>query len=217
MATYKELIGSTVYDMNGDKIGTLDSFYIDEDTEKPRWLTVKTGLFGTKLSFVPLALARESEGGLQVAVSKDQVNDAPRIEEDGELSDDEGDMLRDYYKGVVGDNDQASDEERADETPADTDNVTAADTDDDGHDDEDTDDVDEHETIAAPVGNAGSDNIQPKAGGQVRLKKYVVTENVTFTVPVQREEVRVVHEGEDDDDDGGVDVTPERDNEGVPR
>jgi stress response protein YsnF len=44
--------------------------------------------------------------------------------------------------------------------------------------------------------------------GRARLKKYVVTEHVQKTVPVQREEVRVEFEPTRDDSDPGPQQAP---------
>ena len=51
--------GRTLKDRNGDKIGKIDALYVDQETDKPEWALVNTGLFGTKSSFVPLAGASE--------------------------------------------------------------------------------------------------------------------------------------------------------------
>lgn len=49
------LIGRDVYGTDGGKIGTAVQVYADDETGNPEWVTVQTGLFGTKVSFVPLA------------------------------------------------------------------------------------------------------------------------------------------------------------------
>ena len=53
--------GRTLKDRNGDKIGTIDALYVDQETDKPEWALVNTGLFGSKASFVPLAGATPRE------------------------------------------------------------------------------------------------------------------------------------------------------------
>src|SRR5215217_8053631 len=53
--------GRDLIDRDGDKIGSIGDVYLDDQTGQPEWLTVKTGLFGNKESFVPTAEAR-SEG-----------------------------------------------------------------------------------------------------------------------------------------------------------
>ena len=46
-------IGSTAYGSNGDKIGTVEHFFVDDRTGAPSWVAVSTGLFGTRHSIVP--------------------------------------------------------------------------------------------------------------------------------------------------------------------
>jgi sporulation protein YlmC with PRC-barrel domain len=65
--------GRTVVGRDGEKIGTLDEVYLDQQTGKPEWALVNTGLFGTQSNFVPLAGARPAGGDVRVAFSKEQV------------------------------------------------------------------------------------------------------------------------------------------------
>ena len=94
----QDLIGSDVYDREGDKIGRVGNVYVDDATHQPEWVTVRTGLFGTKESFVPLEGASTSEDSISVGVSRDKVKDSPRVDtEHGHLSDQEGQNLYSYY------------------------------------------------------------------------------------------------------------------------
>jgi hypothetical protein len=56
------LTGSTAIDANGDKIGNVGQVYLNDETGEPGWVTVSTGLFGTRESFAPLYNARLSQG-----------------------------------------------------------------------------------------------------------------------------------------------------------
>jgi PRC-barrel domain len=47
--------GATLVGSDGDKIGSIDSIHLDDQTGEPEWALVNTGFFGTKSSFVPLA------------------------------------------------------------------------------------------------------------------------------------------------------------------
>ena len=40
--------GRTMVDPAGDKLGTIDAIYLDDETGQPEWATVTSGLFGTK-------------------------------------------------------------------------------------------------------------------------------------------------------------------------
>jgi PRC-barrel domain len=90
--------GMTMVDAGGDRIGTIDDIYLDRQTGAPEWASVKTGLFGLKSSFVPIAAAEaEDENRVSVPFQKDQVKNAPKVDADGELSADEERRLYEYY------------------------------------------------------------------------------------------------------------------------
>jgi sporulation protein YlmC with PRC-barrel domain len=96
-ASVPSLMGSTVRDSAGEKIGKVGQVYLDDTTGQPEWVTVRTGLFGTKESFVPLAAARVEGDELVVDIPKAKVHDAPRIDEDGHLSEEQETELYTYY------------------------------------------------------------------------------------------------------------------------
>jgi uncharacterized protein (TIGR02271 family) len=91
------LMGSTVRDSAGDRVGKVGQVYLDDTTGLPEWVTVRTGLFGTRESFVPLAAARVEGDELVIDVTKDRVKDAPQIDEDGHLSEEQEAELYRYY------------------------------------------------------------------------------------------------------------------------
>ena len=72
--------GRTMVDPAGDKLGTIDAIYLDDDTGQPEWATVTTGLFGTKATFVPLAQAQAMGDSVQVPYDKQRVKDAPNMQ-----------------------------------------------------------------------------------------------------------------------------------------
>jgi uncharacterized protein YrrD len=53
--TYDAWIGHQVVDRDGNKIGKVSQIYVDDQTGRPEWLAVNTGLFSSKSSFVPLS------------------------------------------------------------------------------------------------------------------------------------------------------------------
>jgi uncharacterized protein (TIGR02271 family) len=175
--------GRTVVDQDGNKIGSIDEIYMDAQTEQPEWLAVKTGLLGTKVSFVPIRDAAESGGDVRVPYDKNQVKNAPSAEADQELSQDEERALYDHYgldyseqssesglpKGGRGRGRDRGQVGRDVSGPT-------------------TDDAMTRSEEELKVGTARRER------GRARLRKYVVTEEVTRTVPVQREEVRVERE-----------------------
>jgi len=172
--------GRTIVDGDGEKIGKIDELYLDRHSDKPEWARVHTGLLGTKRSFVPLAGARPQGEDVQVPVSKDQVKDAPNVEPDGELSEHDEVALFEHY-GVP------YTEQGTVTATGDAGAAAAGDT---GHDvsGPTTDDAMTRSEEELHVGTASRER------GRARLRKYVVTEEVHQTVPVQREEVRVERE-----------------------
>src|SRR3954453_21438514 len=89
--------GRTAVDADGEKIGTVEQVYLDADTDRPEWLAVKTGLFGSKISFVPVAEASDAGGDVRVPHSKAQLKDAPNAEADGQPSQQEEAQLYRHY------------------------------------------------------------------------------------------------------------------------
>ena len=82
---------------NGDKIGSVGTFYLDDQTNEPAWVTVNTGLFGTSETFVPLSEATVEGIDVLVPYSKDEVKNAPQIASDGSISAEEEVTLYRYY------------------------------------------------------------------------------------------------------------------------
>jgi hypothetical protein len=76
--------GKMLIDRDGEKIGKLQGVYVDVETDEPQFATVKEGLIGRHLTFVPLGGIKVGPDDLQVAVSRQQVKDAPNIEQHGE-------------------------------------------------------------------------------------------------------------------------------------
>src|SRR3954470_2518108 len=92
------LIGGTLYGSDGEKIGTVGQIYLDDQSGQPEWLTVHTGLFSTKETFVPLAQASTSGNDVTVPYTKDKIKDAPNVDpDDGHLSESEEAELFRYY------------------------------------------------------------------------------------------------------------------------
>jgi uncharacterized protein (TIGR02271 family) len=93
------VIDQTVYDTNGDKIGDVKHVYLDDATGRPEWLCVKTGMFGTKETFVPTQAADVVSDHIEVSYDKDRVKHAPNVDVDagGHLSAEEERELYRYY------------------------------------------------------------------------------------------------------------------------
>lgn len=82
----RELMGMSVTDTNGTKVGTVKQVYLNDDSGSPEWVTVHTGWFGMRESFVPLSGARKAEDALQVPYDKETIKGAPNVDADEHLS-----------------------------------------------------------------------------------------------------------------------------------
>jgi uncharacterized protein (TIGR02271 family) len=176
----------TVVAQDGSKIGKVSQIFLDDDTSRPEWVTVSTGMFGGAESFVPLRDATVSGDDLEVPFTKDMVKDAPRVSDsDGHLDRDEEDELYRYY-GITGESTYGTTGQTTD-TAAGTTGTTTGTV---GRDTSGptTDDAMTRSEERVDIGT------ERRSAGKARLRKYVVTENVTQTVPVSHEEVRIERE-----------------------
>jgi uncharacterized protein (TIGR02271 family) len=181
--------GADVIDQEGDKVGTVEEIYLDQETDKPEWALVKTGLFGSKSTFVPLTGASPDGDNLRVPYDKERIKDAPKIDPEQELSQSEEQELYSFYGLDYG-------ESRSDSGLPEG-GAPAGAPDRGDH---------EHGGPGEDVSGPNTDNAMTRSeeelrigktqreSGRVRLKKYVVTDHVQQTVPVQREEVRIERE-----------------------
>jgi PRC-barrel domain/Domain of unknown function (DUF2382) len=95
--TARGWLGRVVVDRDSNKIGEVVDIYLDNETGRPEWAVVRTGLFGMRSTFVPLAEAREVGDELQVPHQRLEVKEAPNIEPDGQLSEvEEAELYRHY-------------------------------------------------------------------------------------------------------------------------
>ena len=183
------LTDATAYDQAGQKIGQVATIYQDQATGQPEWLTVKTGLFGMKETFVPLALARpRGAGEVELATDKETINDAPRVDPDGKLSETEEQQLFSYYG--LGYSERRSPTGLPETGGQTADEVGGVPSGTQGYDTSGptTDDAMTRSEEQMRVGTAAEET------GRARLRKYVVTETVQQSVPVSHEEVRVERE-----------------------
>jgi uncharacterized protein (TIGR02271 family) len=187
--TNNELYGRTLIDNEGEKIGKIDELYFDQEGGQPEWALVSTGLFGTKHTFVPIRSASSAGDDLQVPVTKAQVKDAPQVEPDQELSEAEERKLFEHYgvpyttEGSTTAQGPPTARSGASDGAGETDRGAGYDT-----SGPTTDEAMTRSEEELRVGTAQQER------GRARLRKYVVTEEVTQTVPVRREEVRLERE-----------------------
>jgi stress response protein YsnF len=205
-------IGTTAYDGSGDKIGTVEHFFIDDRTGAPTWVAVTTGLFGTRTSIAPAVDATFDDGTLRLPVAAQAVKSAPHVRGD-HLDPAEEAELRQHYGVTTAGGLHAVDATQ--EMPPAPPPVPPS-------------DVATSDTMVMTPTSAPSATTAPATapastpastpattpatsadGGMIRseeqlrvgtqrvattrarLVKYVVTEEVQITVPIRREEIRV--------------------------
>jgi uncharacterized protein (TIGR02271 family) len=165
-----QVMGRRLIGREGEKLGTVEQVFLDDQTGVPEFATVKTGLLGGRQSFVPLAEAQLSGDDVSVPYDKDMIKGAPSIDADQHLSEQEEQQLYSYYqltysRPTAGE--QVRDESEFGRS------------------------TDEAMTRSEEQVRVGTERVER---GRARLRKYVVTEQVQQTVPVTREEVRLERE-----------------------
>jgi sporulation protein YlmC with PRC-barrel domain len=184
--TALEWRGRTVVDRDGERIGTLEDLYLD-DNDEPAWATVRAGFLGRRSSLVPLHQMKPVGQDLELPFDRQRVEDAPGLEPSEQVADDDAERLRQHY-GLA---EPAADREeiasnRKPEPGSESDDRTAS-----ASAGGETDDAMTRSEEELVVGT------RRRTRGRARLRKYVVTEHVQKTIPVRREEVRVEFEPED--------------------
>ncbi|MBO0985821.1 DUF2382 domain-containing protein [Rathayibacter sp. SD072] len=187
-STVNDLIGADVHGTDDAKIGTVGQVYVDNESQQPTWVTIRTGLFGSSESFAPLSDASFDGGVVRVAYEKSFVKDAPRIDDDGALTADDEEALYSYY-GVGGTRAESPLYDQDADAGTTTDFVT------EGHGTEGHDTsgptTDDAMTRSEERLRVGTESVE---AGRARLRKHIVTEQVTRTVPVSHDEVTLTRE-----------------------
>ncbi|WP_369070521.1 DUF2382 domain-containing protein [Kineococcus terrestris] len=223
MTSIDDLYGATVTGQDGDKIGKVDEVYLDDRTGDPEWVSVKTGLFGSNVSLIPLDRASLSDGTITVPFDKSKVKDAPNHDPGAHLSEADEQGLYEYYgiaygtAGTTGRTDTTT----TGRTTTDHDVTDRTTTDRDITDRDITDRTTTTGTTGAAgvagttghVRGEGHDTSGPNTDdamtrskeelrvgteqretGRARLRKHIVSTTESRTVPVSHEEVRVERE-----------------------
>ena len=168
----REVIGSTAYSTDGGKIGEIRQLFLDDQTGRPEFVTVKTGLLGKHETFIPVADATFDADRLTVPFSEAKVKDAPSVDADGgHLDESEEQRLYEYY-GM-----------HYDKLDAAVAGKGSAQQGTEGHDTSGptTDEAMTRSEERVRVGTTSQE------AGRVHLRKYVTTEQETHTVPVRKE------------------------------
>jgi uncharacterized protein (TIGR02271 family) len=199
-----QYIGRRAVDPQGSKIGSVGQVYLDDETGQPDWITVNTGLFGTRENFVPLRGSRIDGDDLVLPFEKDVVKDSPEIADASHLDPDEEQSLHAYYERHLG-------VDRAEYEQSTTGAIDRRRRTGRGEgNDSSGPNTDDAMTRSEEHLRVGTEKVE---AGRARLRKYVVTEQQSVQVPVSREEVRVEREPITDANRGdalsGADITEE--------
>ena len=176
MDRLNEMRGMPVYDSAGDKIGTVEEIFWDEETRRPEWIGIGTGFLGTKRVLVPVPGANPSGDGLRVPYSKDQVKNSPDIDSDEISQDTEYELAR--YYGLDYSEDRSG--TGLPEGGAGMTETTGTDV------SRERDVVRSEEEL-----RVGKQQVE---AGRVRLRKWVETEPVQTDVELRRETARIERE-----------------------
>ncbi len=212
-------MGRNAVDQQGNKIGSIGQVYLNDETGQPDWITVNTGLFGTKEHFAPLAGSSFNGDELVLPFDKDVVKDAPDVADASHLDVDEQESLYSYYDRYLGAGSSETRTSTDEVNVGRTDDISVGRTDDvnvgtdrtrgEGYDTSGPN-TDDAMTRSEEQLRVGTEQV---AAGRARLRKYVVTEQQSVQVPVTREEVRVEREPITEANRGaavsGADITEE--------
>lgn len=96
-ADIEKVVGSRAHDRDGEQVGTVRQVYLDEHGQ-PSWIALDTDLFASAEVFVPAAGTTVDGEGLRLPVTAAQVDAAPRIELEHQLTDADQELLRRHYR-----------------------------------------------------------------------------------------------------------------------
>ena len=175
-AAPSDLAGLEVVDRRGERIGRVRQVYPDGDALG--WVGVRGNLFGTQEALVPLEGAVLDDDVIGATVDRARFATAPRRRPDAVLADAERERLRRFWSGTAEDLDPEP--EAAPDAPA----------------EQDPEEDPEEDEVGVMTASAERLHVETERvpRSRVRLKKVVVTEQRTLTVPVRREQYRIVRE-----------------------
>jgi len=175
----RALAGRKMLGQGGEHLGKIEVLYADREDGEPSFAAIHTGMSGSKSTFVPLSAAEMQGQDVLVPYDKDLVKGAPQVDAEGELSPEEEERLYSHYGVTGGTTTQDTSAGTADQDAPSEGYDTSGPT------------TDGAMTRSEERLQVGTQQVET---GRARLRKYIVTENVSTTVPVSREEVVVERE-----------------------
>lgn len=184
-----QLFGYNVTSSDGNNVGTVDAVWVDDASDRPEFIAVKTGWLFGKNHLMPIEQAQTDSANqtIQVPYSQDQIKNGPSFGTDETLSPGDEQSIYDYYgmqrstqssrTGYAG-----SGTGMSQETGAGTSQGTV------GQTDMPTSPSEVDVTAAEEELQVGKRTVQ---AGEVRLRKVVRTEHKEVPVTLRREDVEV--------------------------
>lgn len=181
------MIGAPVHSAGGERLGKINSVFLDNETSRPTWVAVKTGIVGGHVVLVPLDRGDWDGNALTVPFDNAALRDAPHHDPDAAITTtDEEELYRHYGLSTA----SPARSEQAGSACGDSATDRTGEPDIEGRDISGPT-TDEAMTRSEEQLRVGTEQ---REAGQARLRKHIVTENVSTTVPVSREEVIVERE-----------------------
>lgn len=211
-----DVLDHMVLDVEGKKIGEARHVFLDDRTGLPEWVTIRTSMFGSQETFVPIHEAHLVEDHLEVPYERTKVKEAPHVDvEQGHLSEQQEHQLYDFYGIDWGTSRQrtGTEEARAEEAEAPPEAGAEAGIEAGSGAAAGAPGMASAEERTAEGRESGAEaeamtrfeermrvRTERHESGRARLRKYVVTEEVEQTVPLHHEEVRIEREPFTEDD-----------------
>lgn len=207
----RDLLGRDVRASDGAKLGHVADVYVDAATGAPKWLVLRGSVLSDAVSFVPADGASEDDRGRVITCySRRTIRRAPHPEADGELSPEEESRLAQHYiaapRKAPGRRDASADDDlgRTRRIPSMADGPTIETPMPPGADDTTEEFLSDPSTSTDESMVRSEEELRAAAvvrpSRRARLVKQVVTEPVTFTVPVRREVLTLEYEDLDPDE-----------------
>ncbi|HEV8045149.1 MAG TPA: PRC and DUF2382 domain-containing protein, partial [Rubrobacter sp.] len=204
-----------VYDRGGERLGKVDTMFLDED-DRPEYLGVKIGLLGTRSTLIPWAavIRADEEGGrLEVDVDKETAENGPAFEDDQEITPELEREVHGHYgleqaagaedRGAYGDYNSYTEQTSTTTGTPGPDTASQG----TGMGGAEAGAFREHDRESGNLREPGTDpeeeirvqrseeelrvDTTKREAGALRVRKRVRTERETIEVPIRREEVHV--------------------------
>jgi hypothetical protein len=95
--TLSDVRGTDVYSADGEKIGSVEEIYYDDQSGEPEWVGLGTGFLGMKRKVVPVEGLRREGDHLQVPFTKERIQNEPEYDFEEMISNEAESALCSYF------------------------------------------------------------------------------------------------------------------------